>query len=117
MRHRDPLECIQALLRNPTFEGKWTFSARWVYEDPNRQNRIYSDWMTSDSAWSAQVSTYLTLLIDTALNFFTSRLFHKVEHSLGLLSLPTKQTYWQQQVTALHTHSSLPLRTFLWIFG
>ena len=33
--YHNPLECIQALLRNPTFEGKWTFSTRWVYEDPN----------------------------------------------------------------------------------
>ena len=56
--YRDPLECIQALLQNPTFEGKWFFSARRIYKDPNRQNRVYSDWMTSDGAWSAQVSTH-----------------------------------------------------------
>jgi hypothetical protein len=53
---RDPLECIQALLRNPTFEGKWTFSSRRVYEGPGQQNRIYGDWMTGEGAWSAQVS-------------------------------------------------------------
>ena len=54
--YRDPLEIIQALLQNPIFKGKWAFTARKVYEDAGRQNRIYGDWMTSDGAWSAQVS-------------------------------------------------------------
>ena len=61
--YRDPLECIQALLRNPTYEGKWSFTARRVYEDANRQSRVYGDWMSGDGAWSAQVSTLLTSLI------------------------------------------------------
>ena len=54
--YRDPLECIQALLWNPGFEGKWDFTPRRVYDDPERQNRIYGEWMTSDGAWAAQVS-------------------------------------------------------------
>jgi hypothetical protein len=54
--YRDPLECIQALLRNPVFEGKWDFIPRRIYDDANRQNRLYSEWMTSDGAWAAQVS-------------------------------------------------------------
>jgi hypothetical protein len=57
MFYRDPLECIQALLRNPVFEGRWSFTARQIYEDANRRNRVYGDWMTGDAAWSAQVCT------------------------------------------------------------
>lgn len=53
--YRDPLECIQALLRNPIFEGKWDFTPRRIYDGPNRQNRLYGKWMTSDGAWAAQV--------------------------------------------------------------
>ena len=53
--YRDPLECIQALLRNPIFEGKWDFTPRKVYNDPGHRNRIYSEWMMSDGAWAAQV--------------------------------------------------------------
>ena len=26
--YRNPLECIQVLLQNPTFEGRWAFTAR-----------------------------------------------------------------------------------------
>lgn len=62
--YRDPLEIIQALLRNPIFEGKWAFTARQVYQDPDRQNHIYGDWMTSDGAWSAQVSVSQRRLIN-----------------------------------------------------
>lgn len=53
--YRDPLECIQALLQNPTFEGKWDFTPRRVYDSLDRENRVYGEWMTSDSAWAAQV--------------------------------------------------------------
>ena len=53
--YRDPLECIHALLQNPTFEGKWDFTPRKVYDSADHQNRVYSEWMTSDSAWAAQV--------------------------------------------------------------
>lgn len=62
--YRNPLECIQGFLQNPIFEGKWNFTAQRVYEDPNRQNRIYRDWMTGDGAWSIQVSISFLLLAD-----------------------------------------------------
>lgn len=35
--------------------------------------------MTSDEAWSAQVSTPSVLLVDVTLTFSASLLFHKVE--------------------------------------
>jgi hypothetical protein len=60
--YRDPLECIQVLLRNPTFEGRWTFSSQRLYKDPSKQSLVYGDWMTSDGAWSAQVHTVLSSL-------------------------------------------------------
>lgn len=53
--YRDPLECVQALLQNPTFEGKWDLTPRKVYDGPDRQNRLYGEWMTSDRAWDTQV--------------------------------------------------------------
>lgn len=57
--YRNPLECIQALLQNPIFEGRWDFTPRKVYEDPDRQIQLYSEWMTSDGAWAAQVRVSL----------------------------------------------------------
>ncbi|KAF9781501.1 hypothetical protein BJ322DRAFT_1111424 [Thelephora terrestris] len=52
--YRDPLECIQLLLRTPIFDGRWDFTPRQIYEDSDRQNRVYGKWMTSDGAWAAQ---------------------------------------------------------------
>ena len=72
--YRDPLECIQALLQNPTFEGKWTFAAQRVYEDENQQNHVYGDWMSGDGAWSAQVSTPLTSSFTPLSSFVQSTL-------------------------------------------
>lgn len=77
--YRDPLECIQVLLQNPIFEGKWAFTARRVFKDPDQQNRIYSDWMTGDGAWSAQASISLTNLVTIDLKLFVSLPSHKVE--------------------------------------
>ena len=65
--YRDPMECIQALLQNPIFEGRWDFTPRRIYDSPDRQNRLYSEWMTSDGAWTAQVGISLTILIDVCL--------------------------------------------------
>lgn len=53
--YRDPLECIEALLKNPIFEGKWDFTPRRVYKDAGQQVRVYGEWMTSDGAWTTQV--------------------------------------------------------------
>lgn len=78
--YRDPLEVIQGLLRNPIFEGKWAFTARRVYQDPDKQNRLYGDWMTSDGAWSAQVNVSLPLLIHLS-SQHSSPLSHQVERS------------------------------------
>ena len=77
--YRNPLECIQALLQNPIFEGKWDFTPRRTYEDPGRQNRIYSEWMTSDGAWAAQVRVSPGIPLVNASLTLASLLSHKVE--------------------------------------
>ena len=79
--YRDPLECIQVLLQNPTFEGRWAFTARRVYRDPSCENRVYSEWMTGDGAWSAQVSISLASLVNSKLTSFISPPSHQAERS------------------------------------
>ena len=90
---RDPLECIQALLQNPIFEGKWDFTPRKVYDGADRQNRIYSEWMTSDGAWVAQVGIPHHSR-DTGL-IFPSPLSPQVQRYLVLHSPLTRQLYPQ----------------------
>ena len=89
--YHDPLECIEALLQNPIFEGKWNFIPRRIYDSPDRRNRLYNKWMTGDAAWAAQVSTP-QYPHDVALTC-TSPLSLQVEHYLALPFPPTRRTY------------------------
>lgn len=88
--YRDPLECIQALLQNPIFEGKWAFTPQRIYDNLDRQNRLYSEWVTSDGAWAAQVGS-LHYFCNAGLTC-TSLLSPQVEHYLVLPSPLTRQT-------------------------
>lgn len=54
--YRDPLECLEFLFRNPLFADHIDFCPRRVYRTAERLVRIYSEWMTGDSAWEMQVS-------------------------------------------------------------
>ena len=65
---------------NQILEGKWAFTARRVYEDPDRQNRIYGDWMTSDGVWAAQVCNLYPPLLALFFNAFSPQ-SHLVERS------------------------------------
>ncbi|KAH7903379.1 hypothetical protein BJ138DRAFT_1020738, partial [Hygrophoropsis aurantiaca] len=51
---RDPLECIEALFNNPLFHNKLDLVPRRVYRSEERLVRVYSEWMTGDTAWDMQ---------------------------------------------------------------
>lgn len=52
---RDALECIAWLLNHPMFQGHLDWTPRRAYTTPERNNRIYTEWMTGDDAWDKQV--------------------------------------------------------------
>jgi hypothetical protein len=54
--HRDPVECIQELMGNPTFKGKQCYAPHKVYKNENGTNREYSEMWTCDWWWNLQVS-------------------------------------------------------------
>ena len=51
--HRDPVECIKFLLKNPLFSGHVQFQPRQDFNSSG--SHVYSEWATSDSAWELQV--------------------------------------------------------------
>lgn len=77
--YHNPIECIQALLQNPIYEGQWDFTPWHVYDKSDCQNQIYSEWMTTDGAWSAQVHISPDAFTNTRL-ISTSQLSLQVEH-------------------------------------
>ena len=55
--HRNPMECIEFLLKNPLFSGKIEYQPRQDFNPAG--SRVYSEWITSDGAWDLQVRTFL----------------------------------------------------------
>jgi hypothetical protein len=55
--YRDPIECLQALLSHPLFEGHISFISRKVWSTAARSVRIYEDWLSGNHAWELQVRT------------------------------------------------------------
>lgn len=59
--YRDPLDCLQLLFSNPLFAGHIDFCPRRVYQSAEKLVRVYSEWMTGDSAWEMQVRMPINL--------------------------------------------------------
>lgn len=57
--YRDPMECIEFLMKNPLFSGKIEYQPRKDFTPSG--SRVYSEWLTSDGAWDLQVSTFTLL--------------------------------------------------------
>ena len=51
--YRDPIECIEFLLKNPLFSGHIQYQPRQDFNTSG--GRMYGEWITSDGAWDLQV--------------------------------------------------------------
>jgi hypothetical protein len=53
---RDPVECIQELIGNPSFKDKFEFEPAKYFTDEAFSNRLIDEAWTADWWWKAQVS-------------------------------------------------------------
>lgn len=53
--HRDPVECIEELLSNPSFNGHMDYAPVRHYRQPEKKNRAYSEMSTGEWWWQTQV--------------------------------------------------------------
>ena len=51
--YRNPLECIESILKNPLFSEHIQYIPRAEYDSNGK--RQYNEWITSDGAWEMQV--------------------------------------------------------------
>ncbi|KAG1843443.1 hypothetical protein F4604DRAFT_1689530 [Suillus subluteus] len=51
---RDPVECLESLFSNPLFHDQLDFIPHRVYKTAVWLLRVYSEWLTGDTAWSIQ---------------------------------------------------------------
>ena len=51
----DSLDCVEYLFGNPTFSNRIDFSPTRLYRNLEQTIRMYTEWMTGNSAWEMQV--------------------------------------------------------------
>ncbi len=54
--YRNPVDCLQALLRNPLLKDHISFSPFRLYESAAKVMRTYTEWLSGDAAWYMQVN-------------------------------------------------------------
>ncbi|KAG0696681.1 hypothetical protein DFH29DRAFT_812710, partial [Suillus ampliporus] len=88
---RDPVECLETLFSNPLFHNKLDFVPHRVYKTAAWLTRVYSEWLTGDSAWEFQSqvprgTTILGTILSSDKTNITTMTGARVAHPL-LLSL------------------------------
>jgi hypothetical protein len=53
--YRDALDCVEYAPGNPLFANHMDFSPVHLYQDMEQTIRVYSEWMTGNTAWDMQV--------------------------------------------------------------
>jgi hypothetical protein len=90
--YRDALECIEHLFGNPLFAGHIDYSPQRLWTTAEKLERIYTEWMTGDSAWEMQVSPRSFIIIISVNNSpFIRAIYLPEVLSLVRYSPPTKR--------------------------
>jgi hypothetical protein len=53
--YRDPVECLQMLLRNPLLKDQLEFTPYHIFKTAEKTMHIYTEWLSGDAAWAMQV--------------------------------------------------------------
>ncbi|KAG2087543.1 uncharacterized protein F5147DRAFT_781308 [Suillus discolor] len=116
---RDPVECLEALFSNPLFHDKLDFVPRRVYTTAARLTRVYSEWLTGDSAWEFQSqvprgATILGTILSSDKTNITTMTGARVAHPLllGLANI-RMQTRMKLSSRAFLLTALLPIPQYL----
>lgn len=52
---RDPIECLESLLRNPLLKDSIQLTPFRLYETAAKTMRVYTEWLSGEAAWLMQV--------------------------------------------------------------
>jgi hypothetical protein len=61
---RNPLECIQELMGNPSFKDNLVFEPAQFFTDEACSNRLIDEAWTADWWWKTQVSNHLGFILN-----------------------------------------------------
>ncbi|KAG2158271.1 uncharacterized protein EDB93DRAFT_1238045 [Suillus bovinus] len=101
---RDPIECLESLFSNPLFHDKLDFIPHRMYKMAVQLLRVYSEWLTGNSAWDVQ-DRPSTLLGVTNIHMHTRmKLSPKAFMLTALLPIPKYLHPNQQMCGMLEDH-------------
>ncbi|KAG1868327.1 hypothetical protein DFJ58DRAFT_837966 [Suillus subalutaceus] len=105
---KDPVECLESIFSNPLFHDKLDFIPRRIYKIAAQLLRVYSEWLTGDSAWEMQTqlprgATILGIVLLSDKTNITTMTGARVAHPL-LLGLANIR---------MRTHTELSSKAFL----
>jgi len=63
--YRDPVECLQMLMRNPLLKDQLEFTPYHIFNTAEKTMRIYTEWLSGDAAWDMQVWSFIFSLLTT----------------------------------------------------
>ena len=61
--YRDPIECLQSLMHSPLVKESINFDPIHVFTTAAKLMRVYTEWLSGDTAWSMQVCDVDKLLL------------------------------------------------------
>ncbi|KAF9782579.1 hypothetical protein BJ322DRAFT_1157393 [Thelephora terrestris] len=116
--YRDPMECIEFLMKNPLFSGKIQYQPRQDFDVSG--DRTYGDWITSDGAWDLQCrlpshSTLLGITLSSDKTRLSAMTGDRVAHPL-LITLANIDSSVRSSISS-HTFSLLALLPVLKFVG
>ena len=93
--YRDALECVEYLFRNPTFTDRIDFRPVRLYRNSEQTTRLYTEWMTGNTAWEMQVRTYISTFFNSMHRPYPPhrKCFQMERHSLASSSPRIRPTY------------------------
>jgi len=59
--YRDPIDCLQALFRNPLLLNHVQLTPYRLFKTAERIVRVYSEWMSGNAAWEMQVNFHFEM--------------------------------------------------------
>ena len=103
--YRNTLDCVKLLFNHPLFADNMDFSPYRLFTSGECDVRVYTKWMSSDSAWEVQVSSEHRILTSSINRPFTtgkySRLRHIMWYHLVIRSNLYHEHMWRKSCTSL----------------
>ncbi|KXN84447.1 hypothetical protein AN958_12599, partial [Leucoagaricus sp. SymC.cos] len=117
--YQDPLKCLESLLQNPPLKDYLHYSPFCLYKKAGNLMRVYTEWLSGDSAWDMQNklpsgATLLGTILFSDKTNISAMTGGRVAHPLLISSLNIFMDFWNKASNhAFLLLALLPIPKFL----